>query len=639
MTPHSEQSVIVERRNFSLSTAICVVTLIAVHCVPRSSDFADTRRLFLTTLYFSAATMLGWLLLLPRRTYMQSLYAWRYADAPKPVERAWREYLFALDQVLNPLVIMVLLFMSSIALMVYASWFPIIGALQWLYRPLWWISFGCLLGFPLFGGFLFSELAQRYRALVGQLETGHYQPKPIGWGLKRSDDSGSLAVRSEGGFQAGGIHWQWQDFTRNLIIFGMPGVGKTNCVLNALLEGIIAAGESARSQPSGLILDPKGDFHGKLASLLRRHDRLQDLVVIDPHDPKRTIRWNPLDSKDDELELAKRFVSVMETLGMESGDDSFWIDVASRFLQHSIFLLRATNSQDSVPSLKQIHRLLTSFSNIANRTDRLDPSDPRNEPCLTFFHEWVHMPSRQRSGVYTHLSNMLDPFLLEPYASTFSGNSTIRIDQMLRDGKILYVHMPKAEKEAMAAAVGTFVKLDYYREVLRSLRKDRPSFFLCDEFQQYFTFGKNCSDAAFFAQSRESNHANIVATHNIPGLARLSTTREPVTSLLGLCATKLFLRNSDDETNEYASQLFGEEMMAVGGVAGGQGWKGGAARTVNQHDQLMRRVTKDVFQELAVLDQEHQSRHCEAMIYRGARMADVRSVRRSRWPLHLLMSE
>src|SRR5690606_27096712 len=122
-----------------------------------------------------------------------------------------------------------------------------------------------------------------------------------------------------------------------------------------------------------------------------------------------------------------------------------------------------TNPNGDPPNFRQIHSLVTSFSFIADRTDQLDPTDSSNENCLAFFEEWVTMAHDQRSGIQSHVANMLDPFLMEPYASVFSGHSTLRIADVLTSGKILYVHMPLAEKEVMARTAGIFIKLEYFR--------------------------------------------------------------------------------------------------------------------------------------------------------------------------------
>ena len=43
------------------------------------------------------------------------------------------------------------------------------------------------------------------------------------------------------GFRAGGIEWYWENLTQNAMVFGQPGSGKTVCVLNAMLDGLLGA--------------------------------------------------------------------------------------------------------------------------------------------------------------------------------------------------------------------------------------------------------------------------------------------------------------------------------------------------------------------------------------------------------------
>ena len=89
--------------------------------------------------------------------------------------------------------------------------------------------------------------------------------------------------------------------------------------------------------------------------------------------------------------------------------------------------------------------------------------------------EWVELASETRTTIQSYITNMIDPFLMKPYNTVFSGCSTMKISEMIADGKILYVYMPIADKEAMSKVICTFVKLEYFREVLKNPHKTRPS--------------------------------------------------------------------------------------------------------------------------------------------------------------------
>ncbi len=628
-------SVLKARRQFWQTVAVCAAAILLVHLVPKGYCPGDPWRLFYTVVFFAAALVLCRQMLGPRRGYLQQLYAWRYDDAPKPILQAAQDYLYSLDQVITPLAYLVAAFTAATAFAALSCWFPRLSGLSLPFTLTWWFSIIGICLYPLAGGFLLNELAQRYRLLHEQVADGRsYQVRQLATSADIEHDASSLEVRDGQAFRAGGLVWQWKDLTSNCVVFGMTGTGKTICVLNALLEGVLAAADRDRQRPSGLILDPKGDFCGKIRSLCQRYGRGSDLLVIDPHARTETICWNPFDTDDDELELSGRFAAVLESLGMDSGDNSFWIDSARRFLRHAIALVRLTNPASVPPCFADILALAGSNRAVAARTDRLDVTQPQCETCLAFFQEWLEMAPNQRSGIQSHVINMIDPFLLEPYATVFSGRSTVRMADVVREGKILYVHMPLADKEEMARIVGTFIKLEYNREILKSLNKQRPSFFLCDEFQQFFTGDSRRSDADFFERSRQSNHANIIATQNIPGLLRKSSRRESVTNLLGNCATKVFLRNADDETNEFASKLFGEDIMAMGGATGASGSRGIGARVMSSSDQFVRRVSPDTFKDLAVPSREAKCDYCETLAFLGSRSDETRNSRKLKWRIH-----
>lgn len=496
---------------------------------------------------------------------------------------------------------------------------------------------------------MIAEVFQRRRQLLEQISlTTWFRPRTIHeLYLKRPRIHREPTVKVTGdlSFRAGGSAWTWEDFTKNGIVFGQSGSGKTVCVLNALLDGLLSSAQSREERPAGLILDPKGDFRGKLQRLCARLGREEDLMILSPQAAHRSIRWNPFDSTDDELELAARFAATLEALGMKNDDSSYWVDSAKKFIRHAIALIRLTNPRGMPPSFLQIAELSVSFENLAARTSRLDISRADCDGCLSYFaNEWADLADETRTSVQSYLTNMLDPFQMEPYASLFSGRSTMRLAEMIDSGKILYVDMPIADKELMARTVGTFIKLEYFREVLRRPDKRRPSFFLCDEFQSFFTTAQGKGDADFFERSRQSLHANLIATQNLPALLKASPKKETVQNLLGNCAVKLFLRNTDQETNDYASKLFGQQLVAMtggGAASSGQGLGNqfsvfSGAMTSSENEQYDSIVRGERFSELAIPARGSSIDYCEVIAHHAARPEMERGSRKQRWRLHLL---
>ncbi|MCA9126549.1 MAG: type IV secretory system conjugative DNA transfer family protein [Planctomycetales bacterium] len=616
--------------------------MLTIHWLPKFVP--DIVRLAYTVTYFAAALGLLYQLTRPLRDYLSALYAWRFEDAPDPIDRAWRSLVYSISQMIAMPAKLLGAFLSSIAMITLSMWFEDLTVFAPVYNTLWWAALVGLLLFPFAGGFLISEVIQKYRAFDHEIQLSKsFEPRQIVQLQQESSDGApsKLEIKQELSFRAGGFDWHWNDFVQNCIVFGQIGSGKTSCVLNSILDGLLGSAAHAGANPSGLILDPKGTFYADVRALCQRYNRMDDLLVIDPTDPA-SIHWNPFDSRDDEYELASRFAAVSKSLGHRDANSSFWITKSTMFIQYALELIRLTNPADQPPTLAEVNELASGFDALAERAEQVDIQDSRSHECLSFFAtEWATMAPETRSGVQAHLTGMLFPFLKEPYATKFSGRSTMRIAEMIDSGKILYLHMPTADREMMARTIGIFLKLEFYREILMRPRKTRPSFFFCDEFQKFFTAGtkedkdQEKSDADTFRLSRESFHANIIATQNMGALGDVETAK----ALLANCLTGIFLRNADDETNWYSSRLFSQDLMGMSSSSQSSG-SGRLSPTggqiVSSNDQLYDRCPAHRFRELAICSMQQEVPHAESIVFLGGRGEQPIPVRKLKWKRHPL---
>ena len=370
-----------------------LLILAAIHIAPKEIGEQGVR-LALTIGYFAALFAILWALGKPRDEYMKAAYGWKYREGGPALEQHVRLYLSALNRAVNAFVSVVGLFLGAIAVKVFAHWTSL-DAVETIAGWAWWLSLIAILAFPFWGRSKISNTLQRRQLLQEAIDTTDFVPEQL---PKMGQMSKTEIIRNlpaveaitDGNFRAGGIEWSWEDFYKNAVIFGGSGTGKTVCVLNALLDGLLASREHATRPPSALILDPKGDFRTKLRTVCAAYGRERDLVVIDPFDSARGIRWNPLDSEDDELELAARFTAALQAVGMKAGDqDAFWLDSAKKFIRHAIALLRIVNPEGTPPSFAQINTLAGSMRRLSEMADRVADDDPRGDQCLAFFaDEW-----------------------------------------------------------------------------------------------------------------------------------------------------------------------------------------------------------------------------------------------------------
>lgn len=456
---------------------------------------------------------------------------------------------------------------------------------------------------------------------------------------RRGSTAQAVEVLGEGSFSVGGFRWRFDEMTMGFLAVGQTGSGKTICVLNSMLEGLIASSRDPANRIGGLILDAKGDFRDKITGLCARYGRSDDLYILDPTQwaaapgTAHSIAWNPLDNTDDALEVAVRLVTALRLIGLDQGQESFWLDSAKVFLRHAITLIRA-GAGNAAPSIIDVYRLAqedegqTPFyhaliKGISARYPGDVPADLLN--ALGFMErEWSKMSDRQKSGVRGTLTQLLDEFTVAPFDEIFTRPSTLSVGQALDEGKILYINMNVADRERMSVLVSALVKLEFQRHVLLRPRKSRPSFFLADEFQTYYLSGQGRGDSDFFERSRESRHANLVATQNISAFLKKTRNPSDVKNFLGNCATKVLLRNAEEETNRWASAFFGQrneiiitanEQAAVDGS-----WQQRHHTSYSRSTRALPRVPPEAFTTLAIPVKGDKARqHAGSVMHLGSR--------------------
>ena len=590
--------------------------------------------LMTTLLYFGALGTALWHLRMETPGYLDRLYTWRYRDADPLLRHAVQLFLQSAHEVIDGATLVLLPFIGVTAARVLSQWAPseLESGIGPLLAALWWLSFLSIPVMMIFNDGSFATLLNRHRFLSEETRLR-------GIDVNAVSDVAPFEVTGENAFRAAGNDWNWEGLRQNMVVLGMVGSGKTACVLNVMLDGLLSSAARGEFTPSALIFDAKGDYLDKIGRLCRRLNRGSDLRIIDPDDVVHSERWNPLDNDEDPFEVASWFGAVLDMLGMaKAGDDTFWIEAAKNFFQHAINLLRHTSDDGSPASFRKIMRLAADKAELAAGVDRITTEAQMQalEDTLDYFANiWIPMPDRTQTSVQAQLQNMLGPFLGEPYDTLFGTSSTLKFGDVLDEGRILYIHMPTARRGAMARIISTFIKLEFQQAVRRRLRKPRYSLFFCDEFQEYITAGADHSDDGFFALSRESNHVNIIATQSLQTIYRRVNKPEAVKSMLGNCGVKVFLRNTDPDTTNYAAEQIGKAPRRKAGEtrnAGGRArdlMRGGGGQTTTTDFEF--KTPPETFAELTI-PTLHGEPVARSIVHFG-NLSEAGD-RRLTWPIH-----
>ncbi|MCZ8017223.1 MAG: type IV secretion system DNA-binding domain-containing protein [Limnobacter sp.] len=629
------------------SLGICI----AIHFLaPITSDDNSILRLGLIILFFASLGTATWSLLKPFENYLTIRLRWRHADSSPALKSKVDNFSYTIARFSARLGILSTIGTGFWTVSVLATWpqFSIISKFQ---ESLTWFAFLSFLALPLVALFSMGLLWQAYElfhqiVMDQRSEGGKLRDEVFVSTLARQNVAPAIEVTGPLTFHAGGQEWSWEGLSKNTAVFGMSGSGKTLCVLNALMDGLVASSAGTATPCAGLILDPKGDFREKISTLCKRYGREQDLIVIDPSKQVSPVRWNPLDSGDDALEVASRFGAVMQVLSDSSSEDTIWVESSVRLVENLISLFRLARP-DLPPSLVEIHEAAMSDNVLGMVLQEIEEDVFENSRAAKrvtdyFVDFWRPMNEKTKGSIRLYIDKMLGRFRLSPYDEFFSGHSGVKMADVIDRGLIVYVDMPIADFKEMSKVICTFIKLEYFLEVLKSRNRDklRPSFFLCDEFQSFFTVGDGVGDSDAFERTRQSNHANIIAFQTLNALLKQTPSREQVVNLLGNCATKIFLRNTESETNQFASELFGERIENLGASSrnvGGGLFGRGASSTLAGSEQYQKRVKPDDFISLATPSRDVGVDYAESIGHLAA--GSFVRVEKMRWKVHPIVGE
>lgn len=368
--------------------------------------------------------------------------------------------------------------------------------------------------------------------------------------------------------------WTIRDSFEGTQIFGEPGSGKTTGSGAALAKAMLRAGYG------GLVLTAKPDERALWERYARETGRLDSLLVVHP---RQKWRFNFLDYEfsrpgegagfaENVVELFMNVIGAIESDGRQA-NEKFWDNNARRLLRHALELIVAAGETPTMtrimdvidsaptehPDTHTLHHRPESYCDSC-----LARARERNAPQLAnlerfWLGQWARQPHKTRAGVEATFTGMADPFLSGPAADLFCTTSNFTPEWSLL-GAVIVVDLSEAEWFQAGRRAQLLFKYIWQRAVMRRQgmpRGHRPVFLFVDEAQTFTT----PLDAQFQAVARASCAATIYLTQNISNyLAIMEPHRgqAQADSLLANLGTKIFHRNTDHKTNQWASDAIGK---------------------------------------------------------------------------------
>jgi len=289
---------------------------------------------------------------------------------------------------------------------------------------------------------------------------------------------------------------------KHMYLIGSTGTGKTTMLKRMIYQDMVNGKGLA-------VLDPHGDMFRELLEMVPEHRR-KEVVVFDPSDREYPPGLNILDpgvefaSEDDKHEwIASSVVHVFERLS----DPKNWGPRMEQNLRIAVLTALKLPS----PSLFTIQRLLTekSFQRKVAKTI--------TDPALKQFwgKEFKLMGTMQLSSATAPITHRLGRFITSKMSRhiLLQEKSTIRIADIMNEGKILLVNLSKGDiGEDQSFFFGTLLTSLIWMAAYQRTRipeKDRKDFYLyVDEFQNFAT--KQFTDIT--SEGRKF-HIGLIASH------------------------------------------------------------------------------------------------------------------------------
>jgi hypothetical protein len=287
---------------------------------------------------------------------------------------------------------------------------------------------------------------------------------------------------------------------------------------------------------------------------------------------KRIHRLDEESSAGDAPFATGALMSIKVPRGLDETKEMMlkFIDASSRM---TASLERLSKHQSVPPAMGALKTLLGQYEEILKSRQ----VEPQMDTIWAYFsEEYLNVANEKTAGsVAMVATNLVSIFVHPPYSEIFAPKSTFNFNMAIDEGKIVYLDMPSSYYGAAATVAAIAFKIDFFRCMLSRPRltkrnpdgtkgtevvnQVRPMSYFCDEFASIVSTGDETGEAGFMDKVREFKCGCLLGTQSIPMLLKKISEHE-VDAILTNTACKLFLRNTDVKTNEYASKILGSEI-------------------------------------------------------------------------------
>lgn len=394
--------------------------------------------------------------------------------------------------------------------------------------------------------------------------------------------------------------WTIRNAVEGIQIFGGIGSGKTSG------SGKMLALSFLKNKFGGIVLCAKPDEANEWKKYAALAGREKDLIIFKEGSP---WRFNPLEYETKRtskgggltMNISELFMNVFKMGQRITGSGSeekerFWENSLKRCLNRIIDLLKLAKEELTVYNMIELISKAPVGSDMLDQINKLEDDEIKEigktdycikclynagENAMTtqenrdfdlvfnyFLRDFAGLDTRTRSIILEMLLGFCEPFLSGILNDHFAKDTNL-VPEMTFQGKIIVLDFSVKDYLIAGIYAQSIFKYLWQQAVeRRPVEKDTPPVFLWIDESQYFV---NEYDTIFQTTARSSRACTVFLTQNISNYySQMSggNTKAKVDSLLGNLSTKIFHCNNDPETNDWASHVIGNNIMALesGGI-------------------------------------------------------------------------
>lgn len=356
------------------------------------------------------------------------------------------------------------------------------------------------------------------------------------------------------------------DGCEGLAVFGQTGSAKTSSMRTAIRRLL-------RLGLGGVVFTVKEDEFPTWKQFCKEEGRLNDVVELKPGGA--SFNFITAEARGDGGNaLIENVIEVM--LAASSVIDGkyktdIWDKAAKGLLRSLLTLLTIAREEIDISELynciasmpkgvdkASVDAFMKNSPIVAliNDVDRGGKQHPDLDTSLSYiFNEWPNLDQRTTSSVVFTLTALCDTLRRSPLRNWLCAKTTVSPADC-RQGKIILIHYPILKYGESARLAQIIIKSSCQRIWQRV-----PGEFVFKWFDEV-QYGFHPSDTDFASTRRSLKVIDVIMLQNLPLFYTKAgeASKNTVMAYLGNMNTKLFFLNSDEETNKYASGLYGDHL-------------------------------------------------------------------------------